>query len=343
MKLNSVFKHRSIWLGFAMVVIMFYHSQLFTGSVLYALVKKYGFLGVDIFIFASGIGCYYSLEKDPDILRFLLRRLRKLAPTYFCFTIVWLIWRTSVSPMPMPAIIGSFLGLESFASWDYHFNWYISALLLLYFLVPYLKRITDSFQTGVGDLLMVIFLVIAAIPFWEPADRNMIIYSRLPIFYLGVVSAKLAKRGVILNWLHYLLLLVGSLMGYVILRFCLNNLSDLLWFRGLYWYPLVLIVPGACLLISFAGEFFQRNPFLRWVYWILERMGIYSFELYLVHSFLYAYLMKDIIPLFSGVPNNLLWLATIPVVLIGCFLLNRSAAMVSFLLAKVTNHLSKIL
>ena len=98
-----------------------------------------------------------------------------------------------------------------------------------------------------------------------------------------------------------------------------------------------------CLLISFAGEFFQRNPFLRWVYWILERMGIYSFELYLVHSFLYAYLMKDIIPLFSGVPNNLLWLATIPVVLIGCFLLNRSAAMVSFLLAKVTNHLSKIL
>lgn len=343
MKLNALFKHRSIWLGISMIVIMLYHTQLYTNSRIYYLIKQYGYAAVDVFLFASGIGCYYSLEKDPDILRFLLRRLRKLGPAYICFTVVWVLWRAMVNPLPMPAIIGSFLGLESFILWDYSFNWYISALLLFYFLMPYLKKITDSCKTLLGDFLVVVFLVIAAIPFWNPADMNMIIYSRLPIFYLGVVCAKLAKQGFTLNWMHYLLLLGGVVAGSLVLRFCFYKFPDHLWYRGLYWYPLPAMIPGLCLLMSWFGELLRKCRPLRWLYRGLELMGVYSFEIYLVHSFLYAYLMGDIIPLFPNIPYHLLWLMTIPVVAVGCILLNRAAALLLWLFDHTAKRICSML
>ena len=340
MKLENAFKHRSIWLGFAMIAIVLYHSQFWSDSSLYSFFKQYGYAGVDICLFASGIGCYYSLEKDPDVLAFLLRRLRKLAPAYFCVMVVWVLWRAALDPMPISGIVSCFLGLATYVSWDYHLNWYIGGLVLFYFLMPYFKRITDSFRTIWGDILAVAVLVMLAISFW---NQNMIIYSRLPVCYLGVVCGKLAKRGLVLNRWHYLLVGLSAIAGGALLHFCVTCLPDLLWNQGLWWYPLFAVTPGVCLALSLLGEVLEKHRVLRWLYRLLEMMGIYSFELYLVHIFLYERVMPHVQPMLPDIPHNLLWSMTVPVIIAGCFLLNRTASAVYFLFTKASKKLAKVL
>jgi peptidoglycan/LPS O-acetylase OafA/YrhL len=62
---------------------------------------------------------------------------------------------------------------------------------------------------------------------------------------------------------------------------------------------------------------------------LLSIVGIYSFEVYLVHVFLYENLMYRILHLFPSISDNLLWLLTIPVIICGTWILNRIAAFVS--------------
>lgn len=340
MRLDSTFKYRNLWLGFAMFLVLVCHSQFNFDSRLYATIQQFGYSGVDIFVFASGIGCYYSLEKDPDIFRFLKRRFRKLGPTYLCFIIPWMFWRRSQIFLPKSAIIGNILGLETFVNWDYHFNWYVGALILFYFLMPYLKSVTDSCRTLLADALVAVLLGIVSMVFWYPLDMNMVIYARLPILYLGAVVAKLGKRGVLLHRLHYVLTYVAAVVGWTVLQLCVCFLPDLLWWRGLYWYPFILIAPGVCLLLSWEGEHLRKYKPMDWLCRGLEWLGKYSFELYLVHIFLYTYLMDQITQRLSGISSNLLWFLSIPVVLLGAFLLNRAAALLSRVTAKTANYIS---
>jgi hypothetical protein len=94
---------------------------------------------------------------------------------------------------------------------------------------------------------------------------------------------------------------------------------------------------------AYLGEILRKYRPLHGLYWVLERMGIYSFELYLVHAFLYAYLMEHITPMLPNIPWNLLWAMTIPVILVGCFLLNRSAALLSLVFAKIAGIIAPII
>ncbi len=83
--------YRSTWMGIAMLWIMIYHTNIVFPSV-FKFFKMVGYGGVDIFIFASGIGNYYSYLKDKSPLDFLKRRIIRLAPAYLPVIIVWCIY-----------------------------------------------------------------------------------------------------------------------------------------------------------------------------------------------------------------------------------------------------------
>lgn len=324
MELKKIFKYRNVWIGAAMLWIVFFHAGFWVGSPVLSAFKKVGYGGVDICLFASGIGCYFSLEKDPDSLRFLQRRLKRLAPAYFCFMIPWLIWKRTTSVMPIKAIVGNLLGIQTLATWEYHFNWYISGLVVYYILMPYLKKITDSWRCIWQDIFTGVFLVAVSINFWEAGD-NVLIFTRLPVLYAGVVFGKLSKQGYALKGKDLFLLGVAVAAGIGILWIGYTRFSDILWTRGLHWYPFALIVPGSCVFLSLlAARMDQYRP-LRRINKFLDFVGTYSFELYLFHVFLYENLMPDIMERIPGIPNNQLWLMTLPVVVCGTYLLNRAA------------------
>ena len=323
MELRKIFKYRNVWIGVAMMWIVFVHSGFRFDSVFWMRFKEFGYGGVDICLFASGIGCYYSLEKDPDILRFLKRRIKRLGPTYLCFIIPWLWWTKKLSGLPIPAAIGNILGVQTLASWDYKFNWYISGLLVFYICMPYLKSLADTCEKWQQDVLVGLMFAVISVSFWNTGKNLIIIVTRLPVLYAGVVLAKMAHREYILKKSDCLLLGMLSVFGLICLLYCYYEWTEALWYCGLYWYPFALIVPGVCVFLSLLVERTEKYRAVRYMYGLLELIGVYSFEVYLVHIFMYEEFIPEISERFHIVFDNQMWLLTIPLIACGAFVMKR--------------------
>lgn len=320
-KLKDLLRFRNVWLGCAMVWIVLAHSGFKFPSELFTTIKAWGYGGVDICLFASGIGCYFSLEKDPDLLRFWKRRISRLAPTYLPFILVWCLCRTMTQGLSLPSFLGNLLGIQALTTLGSSFNWYISALLLCYLLAPYLKMLADRLSTSGHSAIMVLLLLLS-VPFWTD-DNYIIAVTRFPIFYAGILFARHCHGGAQLSIKALFLFLAATVLGFLFLSVSYTRFSDYLWSYGLHWYPFLLITPGLCILISLACTILEKHHISRLFLKPLETVGRNSFEVYLVHAMLFEYLtpVHKSIP----IPRNLLWALSLAAVAVGCLLLKVAA------------------
>ena len=325
-KLKKLLPYRDLWLGIAMAWIVFAHSGYKPGSMLFTYLKAWGYGGVDLCLFASGLGCYFSLDKDPDTLRFLRRRILRLAPTYIPFIALWCVYHyLTHGPYPLPALLGNFLGIQNLTGLENSFNWYISALLLLYLLSPLFKDLTDRLSYP-RQLLVITFLLLLSVPFWT-ADTYIITLTRLPIYYCGMVFARMCKEDRSLTPKALAIALLTSALGFALMRFCTDHFESILWSYGLHWYPFLLITPGVCIAISLVGILLEKVKFSKILTTPLATIGKYSFELYLIHVPLYEFLHPRLREL--PYPRNLMWLATLPVIALGCIALKLTANLIT--------------
>lgn len=286
MTTKAFLKHRNVWMGVAMIWIIWFHTGIAGSSHLLAQVCSVGYGGVDIFLFASGIGCYFSLNKDPDPYRFMKRRIARLFPAWFLFMLLWLPFMVITEMMPLTAVLGNLLGIQLFTYQNNEFNWYISAIFLFYLLSPVffgmVRASLRPWQHAAAMVLMVLF----SVPFIN-VKEPIIAMSRLSIYYLGMIFGAICVRNTHLPRA----LVVGSLICIVLsggaLLYTRRMYAHHLWTHGLYWYPFILFTPGACILISAVMEFLERFPVSRYLHRILTWFGQYSFELYLVHIFVF--------------------------------------------------------
>ena len=325
--MKTLLRWRSAWIGCAMLWIMLAHSGLESSFAPFVYWKQWGYGGVDICLFASGIGCWFSLDKDPDALRFLKRRVQRLAPVYLCFLPVWFAYEAGMHGYSWRKALGNVLGVQSFTGLGGSFSWYISALVLLYLLAPYLKDLADRVKTGRGQLLVLGGLLLLSVPFWG-ADGMIIMVTRLPIFYIGILFAKGCCRGEELkNW-EIAVLGAGVVLGIGLLYVWGRWLPEYMWSYGLYWYPFILFTPGACVLMGLVFSWMEARKGFGWLLRGIEAVGRNSFEVYLVHVFLYEEVLRELDLSRLPVSQNLFWLGTIPAVALGCFLLKKAAGLV---------------
>lgn len=328
-KLKELLPYRNLWLGLAMIWIVFAHSGFKPGSMLFTYLKAWGYGGVDICLFASGLGCYFSLEKDPDALRFLKRRIARLAPVYIPFILLWCVYHyLTHGPYPVSAVLGNLLGIQNLTGLENSFNWYISALLLFYVLSPLLKSLVD--RVGYGCQAVVIgFLLLLSVPFWT-ADTYIITVTRLPIFYAGMVFGRMCKEDRELSLPALVGCVAASALGFWLMKFCTDHFESILWSYGLHWYPFLLITPGVCIVLSLAGLALEKVRYSKILTKPLAAIGAYSFELYLLHVPLYEFLH----PRLRELPydRNLMCLATLPVIWVGCVVLKKVGKLISRLL-----------
>ena len=176
------------------VVMFHYHLESFP----LVKISRYGFTGVDIFLFLSGLGLYYSMYKNPDVIGFYKRRLLRIFPTYLILGAVatYLLRGSNES-------LSNFLWVYS--TLGYWTNgdagpWFIPALITLYFLFPFLyhsvfKR--DDMRLFLVVLVCVIFLVlywitIGARSMWfDDSDQrwlHVLLLYRVPIFLMGAFA-----------------------------------------------------------------------------------------------------------------------------------------------------------
>lgn len=79
---KSLSKYRGFLMGFAILWVMYFHIPLKFATEIGWFTHRIGFYGVDIFLFLSGLGVYFSLMKRPNVLRFYKARLVRILPAY---------------------------------------------------------------------------------------------------------------------------------------------------------------------------------------------------------------------------------------------------------------------
>lgn len=296
--------HRSYLMGFAIIWIIIHHIQFFGlyGFGYFSFFARIGSCGVDIFLFVSAFGLYHSLCRNRDVLAFYKRRLLRVLPSFIIIGLV-------VALMSAP------LSLFSPRYWYNHFycNWYISFILIMYLIYPFIYRIQKE-NIFLPLLLGIIFsslmtIVLINLHKDDIHDVPMLMFQRFPIFMLGSLFADKRLRGKV--FMCYIIPL--CIMSCVLLHLSYQN--QLLFFI----YILFFFLAASLTLI------FSRY-WIKWLDKLFSFSGKISLELYLVHMTLLPYLMRHYVPDSVGICITIIVL--ILASYIAALILNQIVSMV---------------
>ena len=110
---KKILSYRSVWMALAALWVVYHHISLTPPCEFLQVLKSCGAGGVDIFVFASGLGCYHSLKKNPDTLIFIKKRLIKIVPAYYLCVTPWVIFDGIRLGTTVQGVVATYLGIDS--------------------------------------------------------------------------------------------------------------------------------------------------------------------------------------------------------------------------------------
>lgn len=319
MTLKEVIKYRKIWMGFAILWVIFFHFGYKPPDPLAAL-QSSGYSGVDIFFFASGIGCYLSYSRDKNAAAFIKRRFIRIMPTYFVFIVIWCTYKVITDGMDFTTVLGNIFCVQDLTGKDGSFNWYFGAMWIFYLLTPYFVAVADKIKKPAGCVLFCLLLVLFSFPFWN-VKALIIIVTRLPVYFLGMYLAKRSQVSDDKISLKFMLIAtVLSIISMAAFIVCYFKLHDELWNYGLWWYPFIITAPTICLYLSFISKQLEKKSVGQKILKAFSFIGSYTFELFLVHMFVFKEVSSMIM---ERQPNHVIaiWFAALIPVAIGAAIL----------------------
>ena len=272
-------KNRTAVMGFSMLSIMLFH-QYFISVFPFNIFHNYGFWGVDIFLFLSGMGLVNSLEKN-SIMTFYKRRLMRLVPAcLICGTVkyfLFLLFATYLAVLKD----GLNLGIWSIASLDL---WFIHTILIFYLISPVLYHLLHKWPIVTMVVVLMAFIVngvtirpMVGFDWLSPVGILAWSVERLPVFAFGMLiciqHVNIDRR-------------MSYSIVFLVIAACLTVLAkngmDYPFLMVLQIFSLILGVPA---LIMICCHLFMKLPdaMLRPIIFL----GTYSLELYLVHEFIF--------------------------------------------------------
>ncbi len=204
--LNIISKYRNQLYGFAILWIVFFHAYAidlvdysFGHDALIPLkvFMNGGNVGVDIFLFLSGICLYFSYFKNPNSYEFLKKRMVRIVfPVWIIDGLYWLIRYVFVEHAGWSSFINRMLLLQFWEKGDSTI-WFVSCIAVFYFLYPYIHQYLFSKEeknVWLRGILLLGVTYLAVICF---AKVNPQLYAnieialtRLPVFILGCIVGK---------------------------------------------------------------------------------------------------------------------------------------------------------
>lgn len=281
-ELANISRFRAEQMGAAMLFVILFHVALDRGDPFYGL-RRCGNVGVDIFLFLSGVGLWFSWMKTPDVLRFYRRRLLRIVPT-------WIVVATAF-------YLPDYLGARRFShsivdligditiNWDFWLHdeltfWYVPAIMALYLVAPWYMRLIQSRPVYRWlPLLMVIWCVMVqwVLPIHDAVGHIEIFWSRVPIFFIGINFGEMVRTRRQLSSDAVWLLLVTFLMTF---GTCLY-LEQVRHGQFPLFVERMLYIPFTVCTVLVMNRIFRRTP--QWVNRLFRFVGALSLEAYLIH------------------------------------------------------------
>lgn len=302
---HLISEHRSNIMGLSMLSVMLFH-QYFTDALPFNFFHNFGYWGVEMFLFLSGMGLVNSLQKNTTKV-FYQHRFNRIAPAcvlcgsakYFFFQTTW--------PLLLPLKDGLKLGIWSVASLDL---WFIDSIIIFYILSPLLYRMLTMYPYAAMAVIFSVFTLngIALRPLigfdWlSPLGILSWTIERLVVFSLGMLAG--IRKEISKTSLRFSLLFLLLYIAIIIFEKAHNLplVSSPL--------PTLFLALGTPALITLHLFFLRTLP--RRFLGVIASVGKISLELYLVHEFIFwtlILLLTDINPLLSLVVAFLLSFAS---------------------------------
>lgn len=293
--LELLSKHRNAIYGFCIVWIVLFHSIAI--NKVYDLYYEPGFywlyfiidcgnVGVDVFLFLSGISLFYSFSKNPDIKRFYSKRLTRIVPSaWLIYTLYWFI-RYIVLNFDLGLFVSRMTLMRFWVTGD-QTMWFVSAIIAFYLLYPLIYKwlfFKPEYQLLRFIVLLAvayggIILIAKCFPGWY--GNVEIALTRLPVFLMGCYAGKFVKEGKRIHWLIAALAIIGVAVFFIVLDMKLVKGTSQ---RFFYAFGGVTITVFLALFFEIC-ERLTKNPdlgLIRFFTWV----GGFSLELYLAHIML---------------------------------------------------------
>lgn len=327
-------KYRTALMGVATILVLLLHANEYQWPSHLGFVLKLisvGSTGVEIFLFLSGIGLYYSIKKNPDILNFYKRRFERIVPIYLLIDV------------PLYALIffilksGNFfdylLHVSSFSYWypsrSWSDVWYVSFIIPLYLIYPFIYLLMQKNKKSFIPLLIISFAVKVLLIYCNPVyyEQIELAVSRLPIFIIGCYCGLFVYNKKELTAKKSIIITAISLFCFLLIRLSNIMFTD----KNSFVYGSVVrisnifltffIVFVCCFLFNLLtlnekSDGGGRNLL------IFDFFGKYSLEVYLTHRLLsYIYIFS---PLYKSYPQFwIYYLIIVPISILTAVLFRK--------------------
>lgn len=275
-------KYRNELMGGAILWIFLFHCGDI-GYPVYDTFRKYGWIGVDVFIFLSAIGLCYSLNKNGDTKIFYIRRALRIFPTWWtillCVHILGIFCNLFLPRLPfhvphsIPQILCWYSGVGYWLS-DfltdakcYCYEWYIPSLILFYIVAPWFYRQ----KTKVLIVALILTLILSCyLSNYHILHGLRLSYQRVPVFIMGF----LYYRMITTNWnKSSLVILLSWIIGIFLLFF---NVYNEIAIPPIHIYQ--FLMPLFCILFIWIIKGLRLNS-------LFHFLGGITLELYLIHLY----------------------------------------------------------
>ena len=283
-ELANISRYRGELMGAAMLFIILFHVGLARTDPFYGL-RRCGNVGVDIFLFLSGVGLWFSWTKNPSLRHFYTRRLVRIYPA----------WILAACAFYIPLYLHSHGGGYSRNLFDLIANiavgwsfwrmddlsfWYIPATLALYLVAPFYMRliIRHPIYRWIPMVCILWCIIVQWVgPIHHAVGHLEIFWSRVPVFLIGVNFGAPVQRKERLD---------GASIWMIILLF-LSTFGTTLYLEQITHgrFPLyverMIYIPFTVTSILMLNRVFRRTP--KWFNRAFKFVGALSLEAYLIH------------------------------------------------------------
>jgi peptidoglycan/LPS O-acetylase OafA/YrhL len=291
MKWENISRYRGELMGAAMLFVLLFHIPLARHDPFFGL-RRCGNVGVDMFLFLSGVGLWFSWIKQRESLavsmkgaltHFFTNRYKRVYPAWLLIACAYYIpcyLQGRGYSRNVPDLIANITFNWSFWRVDDLTFWYVPAAMMLYCFAPFYMELIR--RHPVYRWLPVLMLVWCVMVQWmRPIHGSVghleIFWSRVPIFFIGINVGQWVRGKKIVDgtaWWLVALAFAMTLGTCVYLEQQLHGRFPLTIER---WVYIPLTISGTLLL----SELFSRVP--AWVNRGLRFVGMISLEFYLIH------------------------------------------------------------